>query len=360
MKGLGFLIGLAASAPADSAPPRAESVLLIPLEDRGDAVGPGAEATRAAQRALRGAGVEVRSARRLDLLEQARGCDYDVFCLVEVARLLEAERVLVGDVTGQGGRWNLRLIALDVERAVLQDTVAMAMEAKTEVVRAAAAVAAQRLAAPPSVPVRLRIEPPGARVETFGETLVVPPDGRLRLWPGRWRFELTAEGWSPSSTWIDLQPAAKEREIHLSMQPDPLAVRPAPAPFEEEPFGRPSRRHGSGVGVDEAGRIPASPPPPSRFARPLPWVTMGIGVLAAIGGAALMVDASGRYETLAQEPRFVPAGTSAETAGSERDDLRSRYVAGSITALSGAVLAAGGLGWLMLSSPPRATQDRVR
>ncbi|MEL6186952.1 MAG: hypothetical protein AAFU79_20190, partial [Myxococcota bacterium] len=329
------------------------SVLFIPLEARAAAPGAAEAASVSIRRALGEAGVTVPSAERVDLLEQARGCDYDVFCLVEVARVLDASRVLVGELDAKAEGWSLRLLALDVEQATLDETVAMTFEPELEVLRAAAALAARRLTRPPSLSVELRLEPANARVRVFGEPLDLALDGPARLWPGRWRFELEAEGWAPRKVWVDLH--AKASPVVLRMERDPLAVAPRPGPFDEEPFGRPSRRRGSGVTVDDAGRLAAAPPPPpSRFLRPLPWVVVGLGAVAAAGGAALMVDASGRYDTLAAEPGFLPGSASAMDASALRDDLRGQFLAGSLTALGGALTTLVGVGWLVLGASPES------
>ncbi|CAN0576105.1 unnamed protein product, partial [Laminaria digitata] len=35
----------------------------------------------------------------VDLVEQARACEYDVFCLVEVGELLEGQQILIGHLS---------------------------------------------------------------------------------------------------------------------------------------------------------------------------------------------------------------------------------------------------------------------
>lgn len=346
---------LAAALTLAAQPP--PNVLLFPLEDRGAGSEAVEVATAAAVAALRADGLpvsgpqEVEASAGVSLLTQARGCDYDVFCLVEIGRVLAGQQVLVGHVAAVDGGWSLRLLALDVERAALVDTVTFATAPDPKALRAAASLAARRLASEPTIVLRLLVTPAEAQVAIFGDDGWVPEHGVLDGWPGRWRFDLSAPGYASRSVWIELPEGRDEVTVELDLEPDPLSVPDPKGVFATEPFGRPSRRTGSGVTVGELG-VREAPEPPSRWARPLPWVVVGAGVIASAAGAALMADAYGRYDQLASETRFGTGITPADLAAAERDTLRDRHLLGSAVVISGAVTAIAGLGWLLLAPLP--------
>lgn len=327
-------------------------VVLFPLEDRGAGVEAVQVATKAAENALTADGhtvsgpLDVEASSGVDLLAQARGCDYDVFCLVEVGRVLEGRQVLVGHVSGRGEGWQLRLLALDVERAALVDTVVFETPQEASALQAAASLAARRLVSTPRVLIRLKVTPSDSRVTIFGDGDWLPDHGRLEGWPGRWRFEVSAPGYAGQKFWVEVPLGPQEFDVELTLVPDPLSV-PAPKElYADEPFGRPSRRTGSGVTVDELG-VRTAPAPPSRFARPWPWVTLGVGVLAVVGGSLLMSDAHSSYGALANEIRYVPGATPADLAAAERTSFQNQYLTGSFVLAGGAAVAAAGLGWLL-------------
>lgn len=360
--GLG-LSGLA-GRPAGAEPATREvpSVLVFPLEAKNAPEDVARVATEAVVDGLRDApAVHVvgpgaaKAEAGVDLLEQARGCDYDVFCLVEVGRLFSGREVVIGTVEGATGapRWTVKLLRLDVERAAMVDTVAYTVRSSVNALVAAAQAAGRRLCLPSNASLQFEVSPADARLSVFGEEVEVREDGTLSLWTGRWRVDVDAPGYEPHSRWVTLSAQRPRRQLHVQLRADPLYVRERPSASVVEPFERPSRRHGSGIGVEEAGKRREGPQPPGRFARPWPWIIVGTGVAAAVTGTVLMVDAQSRYEGLALEPRYVSSATSADAAHAERDQLRDLHLAGSLAAVAGGIAVSVGLAWLLFVDPPR-------
>lgn len=326
------------------------SVLVFPFEP-----GPGVErglAERAGRAAADALGPEARgpaaraAAASIDLGAQARGCDHDVFCLVEIARLLGADRALVGRIEATEDGWlELELLVLDCERAVLAGSARPRVISAPRLLDAAAATA-RRLLRPPDVALELRLEPPDAELRAFGEPVSVV-DGRW--WSGRWVVELDAPGFVAEQREWKLSPGRAQRTVRLV--PDPL--EPAPVPSAAEPFGVPSRRPGSGISAAAVGRMVVeegrAPPARSRWARPLPWVVTGVGVLTAAAGVALMVDARSGYDALSTEGRYRFGSTRpAVAADAARDELRERHAMGAALGGIGAGVGLAGLAWLLL------------
>lgn len=341
----GFLAGLLAATPP-------AAVVVFPLDARRAPEPVAKEATQAlvaaldAEPRLRVVGPEVAERRAgVDLGLQARGCAFDVFCLVEVARALSGRTALVGALEAVDAQvWSVALRELDVARAKMTDTVTHEVNS-LEHVAAAAAGAARRLVAPPRGTLVLDVRPRDAAVFLFGERL--SPGASRPWWLGRWRYRVAAPGFEPAAGWVDIGPASPTR-LEVVLRPDPLYVPPAPAPRSNEPFDLPSRSLRTGrADAGEAGREP-----PSRFARPAGWVAVGLGALAAGVGAGLALEARSSYAALASEPRFVRGGSlPSDLAAAERDGLRERSVAGAVIALSGLVGAAAGVAWMIFDDP---------
>ena len=160
------------------------SVVVFPFEARGAPSAAAQKATRAAissladdpsVRVLGPSEVEARVG--VDLREQARGCRYDVFCLVELGRVLDGERVLVGHVDSIPGspQWSLHLLELDVTRAAMIDTSIYRISSLVdEELEAAASVGARRLLVPPDTDLEISVDPPEATVTFLGDPVVVP------------------------------------------------------------------------------------------------------------------------------------------------------------------------------------------
>lgn len=281
--------------------------------------------------------IDARSSEHLggvDLAEQAAGCRWDELCLTELASLVGASAVAMSSVSEAGdGRWAARVRHLDVRTAAVVGEVIHVATAELSALGAAAAGAARRLFLPPTVHVEWVVYPPSARVSVFGEALALPEDGRIDWWPGRWQLELRSGERPPRVEWVELAgPAAR---VELSALTAPIAVG-----------GSPDR---------PPAVIGRAPEPPSRWGRPLPWVSVGVGLLAAGAGAVLMVDAQARYADVAADPRYqLGMGASARDAAAERDDLRSRHTGGAIAAGAGGALALGGLVYMLVVDPEGA------
>lgn len=297
----------------------------------------GADASGPARRARR---------QQVDLAAQARGCGRDVFCLVEIARLLDAGRALVSRVRRtEAGTFALELLVLDGERAVLAASARPEVASEEDVAAAAAAVA-RRLLTPPDLELAIELDPPDAELRWYGER--VERKGQA-WWSGRWEIVADAPGRAPRREVWRLGPGTASRTVILEL--DPLDA-PVATP-SSEPFAVPSRRLGTGIGTEAlAQKLTAEPTrTPSRFERPLPWVVTGVGLLTVATGVWLMLDANGAYADLAAEPRYGNDARSAATARRSREELRDRYRLGSGLGLGGGAAAMVGLGWLLLVPP---------
>lgn len=346
-----------------------EVAVVVPLEAKGIDPKIAREATRWLVEGLTSAGVPIEvvgpaEAARLegiDLLEQARGCGYDVFCLVEIGRLFGGGTIVVGALERRvsGAKdvpldtWVLELRALDVDRAVLADALAHAVPAlDLAALRAAARAGIRRLILPPDAAIELEVEPSDALTSAFGEP-VVSSAGLVAFWAGNWRLEVEREGFLPEILWVEV-PARRDRpdpvSVVIRLRPDPLHVPVARRP--PEPFLRPSRRLGRAIPNEEAGAPRPEPARSGRVEDPLAFVLMGTGVIAASIGLGLALHAQGAYDARAREVRYM-AGTSApaDVARRDREGFRSLHRAGTITVAAGLGVALTGLAWRLLAPP---------
>lgn len=332
-------------------------VVVFPLDPRGVSVDTAEVATDAVVDALRAierlqvidpTAVEARL--NVDLTRQARACEYDVFCLVEVGEILQTATVLLGHVSRRPGEsaesYELKLVVLDVDRAAIAEVLIWRLRDLT-MLDAAATAAGRRLFAPHDAQVDLRIDPPTATVRLYADPQVIPRSGRWAMWSGEYRLRVEAEGYLPvERAWI-LAPG--ESVLTVALDPDPLYVRPVVRAAPVQPFDEPSRRLGSGATARDVGAVKTKVEPRSRFARPWPWITATLGMIAAGAGIAVMVTAQNDYNEVADEVRFTaPDTTRSDLARQVRDDANFRHQVGSGVLVGGAVLTVGGLLWLLL------------
>ncbi len=365
-KRLAFLIGgLLVAGTANEA---LGQVVVFPLDPRGVSDETAQAATDTVLETL--AGIDrlrvidpetVEQRLNVDLTEQARACQYDVFCLVEIGEILRTSTVLLGHVhrlpSPDQGPLEVKFVVLDVDRAAIAEVLIWTLQEPADLIPAAEA-AARRLFGPQDAQVEVTVAPPQATVYLYGDPQAPPLSGPWPTWSGQYRLRVAAEGFIPYERVWRLEPGAAELRVEL--EPDPLYVPPKSSPSVEL-FDRSSRRMGSGVTSRDVATVPQLTDPPSRYGRPWPWVTTGLGVAAIVAGVVLMATAQSDYNALADEVRFLPATTPADVAGSERDDAHLRHQVGSGVAIGGAVLTVGGLIWLVAGGEdPPPPNSRLR
>ena len=340
-------------------------VVVFPLDARGVDPGQAESATQAVLSALQGIErlrvMDPKTVeKRLDvnLIEQARACQYDVFCLVEIGEILETATVLLGHVQSnpeaESPPYELKLVVLDVDRATIAEVLIWRF-GELERLPAAADAAGRRLFGPQDAEVELRVEPTGAKISLYGDPQTLPLAGPWATWSGTYQLKVEADGYLPATrTW---SPPAGKSQLDVALEPDPLYVRRSPT--EVQPFDQPSRRLGSGVTARELRITPQEDEPPSAYGRPWPWVTTGVGVAAVIAGAVLMVTAQADYNALANEVRFSPSMTTrSDLARPERDAANLRHQIGGGVVAGGALIAVSGLIWLWAGGDDAPVADR--
>ena len=339
------------------------SVIVFPLDSRGVAHDTAAHGTQNVLAALRDVkGLEVVDpkavAKRIgvDLTEQAKKCEYDVFCLVEVGEILEGDQVLIGHLRQEGEgasrHLELKLIVLDVLKASITDVLIWNVSAEDRsALGDAARTAGRRLFASSDVNVEWRIEPPDAKVTIYGDPLRLPPPGEsVPFWSGVYHARLEAPGYHPLEKRIVVpQKPGGVVTVDITMEQDPLYVRERKSQPDVNPFDQASRREGSGISAKVVGAVPTDDGESSAFANPIAWAGVGGGVGAIVVGAIVMSGAQSRYNAVAEQPRFTPGETaSAAIAESQREEEQSTYRTGSAVAFIGAAVALGGLGWMLV------------
>ena len=359
--GLGALAGLLlASWPA---PASARRVVVFPVDARGVASAQAAGATEALLRRLAALPeIEVmepeRAGRRLgvDLTAQARACEYDVFCLVEVGELVDGQAVLIGHLAQAAGAveggLELKLVVLDVARAAITDVILWRISALEEaMLPEALGGAARRLFSAPDAELALETEPADARVEVWGEPLARPPAGApIPFWSGTYHLRVEAEGHLPRELDVVVVPGSPTR-IPVKLEQDPLYTPPRGG------ARGPERRLGSRASAQTVGAVELEVGPSPAYARPWPWLLAGGGVAGTIAGAVMMSGAQSRYAELSGQPRFEPGKTvTADVAARQREEQRSAHRTGSVVLASGAALVVGAAIWMLvdrlLDAPP--------
>ena len=344
------------------ATPAVAQVVVFPLDARSVPPALSQRTTSAVLRALDG--IErlqvidpktVEKRLQVSLTDQAQACQYDVFCLVEIGEILETATVLLGHIQFKADAtetpYELKLVVLDVDRAAIAEVLIWRI-AGPEALSAAAYAAGRRLFAPQDAQVKVTLEPPQAVVSLYGDPQTLPRGGPWSMWAGEYALTVEAEGYLPVARAWKVEPGANE--LNITLESDPLYVRPKTPVTPPEPFALPSRRTGSGVTARDVDVGVKATGPRSRFARPLPWITAGVGLAAVVTGSVLMATAQSDYNALANEVRFSPVETTqAFVAAPERDDLNARYQLGGGILLGGAAVLIGGVVWLFIGPDER-------
>lgn len=353
---------LALAVLGSAAVARAESVVVFPLDPRGVSYGTANDATRIVLETVRGiAGVKVIEPAAVEaeigvnLTEQARSCDYDIFCLVEVGEVLQGDRMLIGHVrlvTSRGAPelHELKVIVLDVAKATIGEVLIWRIPTAQENGLADAARAAtKRLFAPADAHLVLELEPPDARVYFYGELVPRPKDGLpLPYWSGTYLALVEAEGFQKQELRVEIPASGGRTRIPIQLQPDLLYVKKKGDP-KADPFGQTSRREGSGVTSDVAGAVTETDGPELIALTPWPWIVAAGGAALVVGGGVLMGQAQGAYNELSGQERYSPGVTvTSAVAVERRDQARGRYRIGSGLALSGVGVILAAAIWVIV------------
>jgi len=292
----------------------------------------------------------VRAKLGLDLGAQAAACASDVLCLVQIGEVLEAARLVTGQLKGESdGRHVLRLSIIDVASAALADSERFEAPAREGAVLAAIDVAARQMFSEPDATVIFDVYPEDARFELFGVAPTRPRGGTpTPFWSGVYFGRAVRTGYHPLDVKITVAPGGPAR-IRVELEPDPLWVDPDRAAREAQLGDRPYTPR------------PPPPPAPSAFANWWAWATVAAGAAAGATGAFLMTDAQGGYNDLAAEQRFTLDRTQTSFAAIDaREAARDEYALGRTVGLAGAGVAAVGLTWMIIdalvSGPPRPTR----
>lgn len=123
------------------------------------------------------------------------------------------------------------------------------------------------------VPVSVRTEPPGGRLELDGAPVGIAPTA-LRLLPGAYRLTARLDGHTPAERGFEVRDGVGPSLV-LPLVPLTPAVPAAPSPPGPLEGGAPVVR--------------APPPPPDKSVSAGPWVAAGVGVVGVASGAALTV-----------------------------------------------------------------------
>jgi hypothetical protein len=339
----------------------ARPVVVFPLDARGVAIDTADRATEQLKKTLGSipkieviATPDVEKKLGVNLTEQARACEYDVFCLVEVGEILQSDQMIIGHVRRGprepiDGDLELKLFVLDVSKAVVIDTLNWRVPGnKDHALEDAVDAATRKLFSPPSAQVTFELAPPNAEIIAYGDPFPKPKNGVLSFWPGTYHAVIKAEGYQAQELKIVIAPSGKTA-IALQLQPDLLYVAKG-RQKEVTPFDKASRREGSGVTALDVETDLATDTRPSSFANPWAWGLSGLGAAGVVVGFVVARGAQSDYNDYSKEERFLITTPSAATARMVRDDARASYRTGTIVAGTGAILALGGLAWMVIDS----------
>jgi hypothetical protein len=336
-------------------------VIVFPLDARGVAVDTAERATEELKKTLSAIPrIEVIDTKDVEkrlgvhLTEQARACEYDVFCLVEVGEILQSDQMIIGHVK-RGPRdsadsdLELKLFVLDVAKAVVIDTLLWRVPGRAERgLEDAVAAATRKLFSEPNAELVLEILPPKAEIYAFGEALPKAKNGVVAIWPGTYHVVVRADGFQPLETKIVVS-ASGRTTAKLELQPDLLYVEKSKTKTVS-PFDKTSRREGSGVSALEVPTDVDVDTRPSAFANPFAWSATGVGLGLAVVGVVLASGAQNDYNALSGDERYLITTPSSGTASAVRQDAISGFRTGSIVAGAGAVVAVGGLVWMLIDA----------
>ncbi len=348
---------LLAARPLWAAPTR---VVVLPVRVEGVVEESPAHLLRALRETLRGLPgvklVEAEDAKALlgaPLAERVNACAFELYCLVELGDILEADRmispvVLAGVSAGAFDPQTLRFKIIDVPAVKFGATLKWQISAGSQtVIRHAVWAAMRRLFLPPDTRVRWVLSPEGAELRVYGEPVAVQAGKPMPFWSGVYEVEAEANGYESSVQQIEVLPGNTVREVSVRLRR--VVATPAPAGLL-----------GHGLGAQSSG-APPEPTGPSLFIRTVPWIVAGGAMAVGAGGVFLMKSAQDDYNAVAQEMRFGPDAVRASAASDARDSAKSKHRLGSVVAVSSFVIAGGVFVYILLdhlladgSSPPLA------
>ncbi len=288
----------------------------------------------------------------VDLVQQAKACQYDVFCLVELGELLDADQLLVGHVSQPAPTdsdadlgLELKLMVLEVVSASTVDVLLWRVQDLDSTALAQACDAgARRLFSTPDVEVQFALTPPGAEVRLYGEPVDLKPEGAsMPYWSGTYDALVRAEGYEPKRFRIRLDKGQASLTVPLALEQDPLWVQTKSA--EVRPFDRPSRRRAGPLNL-------VAPPEAEASSSLLPWALGGGGVAVVVLGGFVMQRAQADYNNRSAEARYVGGVTrSAAVAINKRSAARLEHRIGSGALIGGLVALLGAGVWMLLDTP---------
>jgi hypothetical protein len=338
---LGVLVAPAASR---AAPTR---VVVLPIETKGGKNSQQKVYTSYVMKALAGVGgiqaLEARAVSKgFDAASQAAQCGTDVFCLVQIGEAVEADRLIIGHVRRDPGKLDeLRLSLVDVVKSSMIDTLKWDVPPREGAMEEAVYAGTRHLIIKPDVRIAIDLEPKDALITLYGERVGSPPyPPELPYWSGVYYGRITREGYEPKEVRIDILPKQTTR-VAIELDQDPLYVRVAPTDPDRgrrtEP--RPPPRTG--------GTVETAPSPPSPLANPYAWGIVAVGVGGTVAGGMIMKSAQDSYNQASGEARYLGATRPSSTAIKLRDDARNNFSLGAKLTAGGAIVAAGGLIWML-------------
>lgn len=345
------LVGASASASA--------AVVVFPLDPRGVAIGTSAEGTKSILKTLRAVPrlevIEPKTVAKqlgVDLTEQARKCEYDVFCLVEVGEIMSADHLLIGHIRQRGEgddrRYEMKLIVVDVLKASITEVLIWNVTPSEQALIEAAESASRRLFAPPDVRVEWKLEPPETRILLYGDPYAPDRRGPVDFWSGAYEVRFEAEGYKPVEKRVVIPKKRGTVVVDIEMNPDLLYVKKRSG--KVNPFDKSSRRIGSGVSAAVAGAAEEEEEY-NAFLNPFAWGVVTVGAALSAVGIVVMSGAQSSYNDLSQQERFQKGVTvTAEVAIRAREDDAGTYRTGSAGLLGGFVIIAGGLAWMVIDN----------
>ncbi len=289
-----------------------------------------------------------------DLSTEARACNNDVLCLVQLGEILGAERLLLPRLReGDNDTDVLQIVVVDVQAAKLRDSLTWEIPSRIGMFSSAVAAAARHLFGLPDARLLVNVQPKDARLFVFGEEVGAPPyTQEIAFWAGSYVATVERRGHAKKSFRLDVK-AGGVTKVDVQLVPDPSYV-------EETPDGRAvkvrggSTRSGSGTGDETITakterEVPTSPAVKALM-NPWAWGLVVTGGLGLGVGGAVMASAQSDYNALSIQTRYSGRTTDVGTARDLRDQAASSHQLGSIVFMAGLGAAGGGLAWLILSS----------
>jgi hypothetical protein len=321
-----------------------ERIVFVPLEAQGVSW----EAARSASDQLvsvlrRIDGITVLSTKELvteigvDLETQAQACRRELFCLVQIGEAAGARRIVVGDLArGKSDVDTLKLQLIDVDKSAVIETLAWKIPARSGALEDALPAAARQLVSKPDAKVVFAIDPRGAELRIYGERVDLPQGEVVPFWSGVYYAEVSKKGFESQQLRI-IVPKGGPTRIDVKLEGDPLYVH------TERQAGPPI--------TASAEAVPKAVERPSPFANWVAWGIVAAGAAAGAAGGLIMSGAQSDYNAVSGEARYTEDATlDAGTARQIREDARSKHGTGSIVLAAGAIVAAGGIAWMVIDA----------